>query len=44
MGGDDADISPEESAEALVEAIQQVGPNLNGQFLDRYGHAGKYIW
>jgi NAD(P)-dependent dehydrogenase (short-subunit alcohol dehydrogenase family) len=44
MGGDDADISPEESADALVEAIQQIGPNLNGQFLDRYGRAGKYIW
>jgi NAD(P)-dependent dehydrogenase (short-subunit alcohol dehydrogenase family) len=44
MGGEDADISPEESAEAIVEAIQQIGPNLNGQFLDRFGRAGKYIW
>jgi len=44
MGGDDADISAEESAEALVEAIQQIGPNLSGQFLDRFGRAGKYVW
>jgi NAD(P)-dependent dehydrogenase (short-subunit alcohol dehydrogenase family) len=44
MGGEDADISPEESAEAMVEAIEQIGPNLNGQFLDRFGHAGKYVW
>jgi NAD(P)-dependent dehydrogenase (short-subunit alcohol dehydrogenase family) len=44
MGGHDADISAEESAEALVEAIQQIGPNLNGQFLDRFGHTGKYVW
>jgi NAD(P)-dependent dehydrogenase (short-subunit alcohol dehydrogenase family) len=44
MGGDDASISAEESADALVEAIQGIGPNLNGQFLDRFGHAGKYVW
>jgi NAD(P)-dependent dehydrogenase (short-subunit alcohol dehydrogenase family) len=44
MGGEDADISPEESAEAIVEAIQQIGPNLNGQFLDRFGRSGKYVW
>jgi NAD(P)-dependent dehydrogenase (short-subunit alcohol dehydrogenase family) len=44
MGGEDADISPEESAEAMVEAIEQIGPNLNGQFLDRFGRAGKYVW
>jgi hypothetical protein len=44
MGGDDANISAEESANALVEAIQGIGPNLNGQFLDRFGHAGKYVW
>jgi NAD(P)-dependent dehydrogenase (short-subunit alcohol dehydrogenase family) len=44
MGGEDADISPEESAEAIVEAIQQIGPNLNGQFLDRFGSPGKYVW
>ncbi|MBV8099832.1 MAG: SDR family oxidoreductase [Verrucomicrobia bacterium] len=44
MGGDDASISAEESASALVEAIQGIGPNLNGQFLDRFGHAGKYVW
>jgi len=44
MGGDDASISAEESANALIEAIQGIGPNLNGQFLDRFGHAGKYVW
>jgi NAD(P)-dependent dehydrogenase (short-subunit alcohol dehydrogenase family) len=44
MGGNDADISPEESAEAILEAIQQIGPNLNGQFLDRFGRSGKYVW
>jgi len=44
MGGEDADISPEESASAIVEAIRQIGPNLNGQFLDRLGRTGKYVW
>jgi NAD(P)-dependent dehydrogenase (short-subunit alcohol dehydrogenase family) len=44
MGGEEADISPEESAAAIVEAIRQVGPNLSGQFLDRFGRTGKYVW
>ena len=44
MGGADAEISAEESADAIVEAIQRIGPNLNGCFLDRFGHPGKYAW
>jgi NAD(P)-dependent dehydrogenase (short-subunit alcohol dehydrogenase family) len=44
MGGEEADIAPEESAAAIVEAIRKVGPNLSGQFLDRFGRTGKYVW
>jgi len=44
MGGEEADISPEESAASLVEAIRKIGPNLSGKFLDRFGQTGKYVW
>jgi NAD(P)-dependent dehydrogenase (short-subunit alcohol dehydrogenase family) len=44
MGGEQATLSPEESAETLAEAIQKIGPELNGEFLDRNGRTGHYFW
>jgi NAD(P)-dependent dehydrogenase (short-subunit alcohol dehydrogenase family) len=44
MGGSDATISAEESAQSLVLAIRTIGPEMNGQFLDRFGQPGKYAW
>ena len=44
MGGLDAPLSAEESARSLVQAIQTVSPELNGQFLDRFGKPGEYPW
>jgi NAD(P)-dependent dehydrogenase (short-subunit alcohol dehydrogenase family) len=44
MGGEQATLSPEESAQTLAEAIQKIGPELNGEFLDRNGRTGHYFW
>jgi NAD(P)-dependent dehydrogenase (short-subunit alcohol dehydrogenase family) len=44
MGGQNADISAEESAQSLAHAIAIIGPDENGKFLDRYGKSGKYKW
>jgi NAD(P)-dependent dehydrogenase (short-subunit alcohol dehydrogenase family) len=44
MGGEEARLSPEESAQSLAEAIKRIGPQLNGQFLDRNGRMGEYPW
>jgi NAD(P)-dependent dehydrogenase (short-subunit alcohol dehydrogenase family) len=44
MGGEQATLSPEESAQTLAEAIQRIGPELNGEFLDRTGRTGQYFW
>jgi NAD(P)-dependent dehydrogenase (short-subunit alcohol dehydrogenase family) len=44
MGGEDATLSPEESARALAETIKEIGPELNGQFLNREGRRGEYMW
>jgi NAD(P)-dependent dehydrogenase (short-subunit alcohol dehydrogenase family) len=44
MGGSGAPLSSEESAQSLVQAIRTIGPELNGQFLDRFGQPGKYAW
>jgi NAD(P)-dependent dehydrogenase (short-subunit alcohol dehydrogenase family) len=44
MGGEQATLSPEESAQTLAEAIQKIGPELNGEFLDRNGRTGQYFW
>ena len=44
MGGEEAQLSPEESAESLAKAIDRIGSELNGQFLDRYGRMGEYMW
>jgi NAD(P)-dependent dehydrogenase (short-subunit alcohol dehydrogenase family) len=44
MGGSDATLSPEESALSLVQAIQTIGPELSGHFLDRHGKPDVYQW
>jgi NAD(P)-dependent dehydrogenase (short-subunit alcohol dehydrogenase family) len=44
MGGEQATLSPEESAQTLAEAIQRIAPELNGEFLDRTGRTGQYFW
>jgi hypothetical protein len=44
MGGEQGTLSPEESAQTLAEAIQKIGPELNGEFLDRNGRTGQYFW
>ena len=44
MGGEDAALSPEESARSLAETIKRIGPESNGQFLDRDGRIGEYRW
>jgi NAD(P)-dependent dehydrogenase (short-subunit alcohol dehydrogenase family) len=44
MGGQNADISAEESAQSLAHAIAIIGPDENGKFLDRHGKSGKYKW
>jgi NAD(P)-dependent dehydrogenase (short-subunit alcohol dehydrogenase family) len=44
MGGEDATLSPEESAQSLAQTIKGIGPELNGHFLDRDGRIGKYPW
>lgn len=44
MGGEDAALSSEESARSLAETIKKLGPELNGQFLDRNGRVGEYRW
>jgi NAD(P)-dependent dehydrogenase (short-subunit alcohol dehydrogenase family) len=44
MGGAEASLSPEESAESLAKAIQSIGPDLNGTFLNRHGQVGEYKW
>jgi len=41
MGGYDAPLSPPRS---LVHAIETVGPEMNGEFLDRNGTPGLYAW
>ncbi len=44
MGGEKATLSPEESAQTLANTIQKIGPELNGEFLDRNGLPGHYFW
>jgi NAD(P)-dependent dehydrogenase (short-subunit alcohol dehydrogenase family) len=44
MGGAEASLSPEESAQSLAKAIQSIGPELNGTFLNRQGEVGEYQW
>jgi NAD(P)-dependent dehydrogenase (short-subunit alcohol dehydrogenase family) len=44
MGGEEAQLSPEESALSLAKAIDGIGPDSNGQLLDRHGRIGEYSW
>ena len=44
MGGEDATLSPEESARSLADTIKKIGPESNGEFLDRNGRIGEYLW
>jgi len=44
MGGSDADLGIEESAEAIVETITHLTMDLTGEFLDRFGKTGVYKW
>ncbi|MFM1942013.1 MAG: hypothetical protein RI897_995 [Verrucomicrobiota bacterium] len=44
MGGAGADLSAEESAEAMVRTIEQLSEGQHGCFLDRFGGVGAYRW
>jgi NAD(P)-dependent dehydrogenase (short-subunit alcohol dehydrogenase family) len=44
MGGEKAPLLPEESARSLTETIRKIGPESNGEFLDRDGKKGVYFW
>lgn len=44
MGGAGADLSVEESAEAMVRTIEQLCEGQHGCFLDRFGGVGAYQW
>jgi NAD(P)-dependent dehydrogenase (short-subunit alcohol dehydrogenase family) len=44
MGGDNAELTPEESAVALVRTIKKLSLKQAGQFLDRHGRSGVYSW
>jgi len=44
MGGSEADLSAEESADALVETILALTMAQSGCFLDRFGRKGTYEW
>lgn len=44
MGGANAGLSPEESAQSLAGTIARIGPKQNGRFLSREGRHGEYPW
>jgi NAD(P)-dependent dehydrogenase (short-subunit alcohol dehydrogenase family) len=44
MGGEEATLSPEESARSLVDAINKIDLESNGHFLSREGKIGEYSW
>ncbi len=44
MGGEEADLSPEESAASVVETIETLTPEQNSLFLDRHGKLSEYAW
>lgn len=44
MGGKEADLSPEEAAEALFKTFISLKPDATGQFLDRFGNTETYLW
>jgi NAD(P)-dependent dehydrogenase (short-subunit alcohol dehydrogenase family) len=44
MGGDRAELTPEESAASLVTTIKKLTAKQTGLFLDRHGRSGVYNW
>lgn len=44
MGGDNAELTPEESAGSLVKTIKKLTTRQAGLFLDRHGRSGVYNW
>jgi NAD(P)-dependent dehydrogenase (short-subunit alcohol dehydrogenase family) len=44
MGGSKAELSAEESAEALAETLSTLTLAQSGCFLDRFGRSGTYVW
>lgn len=44
MGGENAELAPEQSAASLVKTIKKLTLRQTGQFLDRHGRSGVYNW
>ena len=44
MGGDDAEISPEESAKCIFRTVDHLTVNESGQFFGRDGNKDNYNW
>lgn len=44
MGGNEAPLSPKESADDLIKTIETLGPDQSGQFLGRDGRTDDYAW
>lgn len=44
MGGEKAELTPEESAVSLVSTIKKLTPKQTSLFLDRHGRSGVYNW
>ena len=44
MGGPEADLSVAEAATALATTVEQIPPELSGQWLDRFGRISEFAW
>ncbi len=44
MGGENAQLTPEESAASIFQTITNLTPEDSGQFLDRDGNRDRYSW
>ncbi len=44
MGGENAELTPEESAASLARTIKKLTLRQSGLFLDRHGRSGVYNW
>lgn len=44
MGGDQAELTPEESAASLASTVKKLTLKQTGLFLDRHGRSGVYNW
>ncbi|MFT5494299.1 MAG: NAD(P)-dependent dehydrogenase (short-subunit alcohol dehydrogenase family) [Limisphaerales bacterium] len=44
MGGEDADLSVEDSTTAMAETIANLSMESSGEFLDRFGKSDSYKW